>query len=207
MTAVHATSYKVEVTAKSGEKKIGYFHDFGDHAYANPLEAANDWIATNKANIIKGDECVWGKVERWVADIPSNNLTAEDKASALETRQVAVEDGVITEYKLPQDFTVSAVQDVTAEFAALEALRQAKKDITFGKNLIALFRVRSSMKNLTTEQSLAVITRLSSIKPLLESGSIAAAKNLILGLDEDELTTAEDKSYIIAKINAYLGIE
>ena len=93
--------FRVKVTDK---QKSTWGMDFPN------VTQANQWIEGLK---VSG---VYGQPERWQLDSAEAPLSAEAKATALETR--TTENGI--EYKLPAEYTIE-ITDVAAEYAAAAA--------------------------------------------------------------------------------------
>lgn len=93
-----------------------------------------------------------------------------------------------------------------AQALALEnAMNAAQKAMDCGKTVQKLLLVRNSVKGLTTTQIKQMVATYSSIKQLLDTGSLVSAKEEIQAITADGvLVTEGDKTALIAEINKCL---
>lgn len=100
--------------------------------------------------------------------------------------------------------TFQAQQIAKAQMAA--ALLAAKKLRECGTQVLDLVLVRNAAKQLNTTQIKAMVGIYAPIKSLLETGSLNSAKEEVQAVEPDgTLVTAEDKTAVIAAIDACLG--
>ncbi len=90
------------------KNKLGVQTHGADSSQFESIEAFEAW----KQQCI--DSNVWGLPERWVADTPMTPLREEDKASALDFRDVEVMGVEVTEYLLPSEYEV-VIEDISAQ--------------------------------------------------------------------------------------------
>lgn len=84
-------------------------------------------------------------------------------------------------------------------------LQEKLKLIDAGKRVIALLNLRNESKNLTTAQVAQLITTFSSIKSVLETGSLLTAKGLISQVVPDGIIiTASDKDALITELDKFI---
>jgi hypothetical protein len=84
-------------------------------------------------------------------------------------------------------------------------IQDSIKQIENGKRVIAIMSMINRKKNLTTEQVAQFSQAYSSVKGLLETGSLLTAKALIQSITPDGiLTTQEDKDTLVNEINKLL---
>jgi hypothetical protein len=92
--------------------------------------------------------------------------------------------------------------------AAKEAeVQEALKRMEHGRRVIAVLLTRNNSKSLTTYQIAQMNTVYSTIKSLLETGSLKTAKDAINAISPDGiLITAEDKNALITELEKYPGV-
>lgn len=145
----------------------------------------------------------FGRYNRWYH---ASELTDEEKATAIET---IVLDGVITNYRLPDDFTVTLI-DISLQVLKEERALKGKKNQDFGASVIAQVYGINQAKILdgtfdnTTLQALLTNATLAQVERFLFNGSIETAKALIQTLD-NTFYTNDEKAFIIGLIDEYLG--
>lgn len=107
-------------------------------------------------------------------------------------------------------------QALLTEYNAQKALKEASelqeqklqekiKLIDAGKRVIALLNLRNESKNLTGEQISQMVNTFSSIKGLLETGSLKTSKFLISQVVADgTIVTEGDKTALIAELDKWI---
>jgi len=102
----------------------------------------------------------------------------------------------------------NAYKATQAQAQALSAgLAQATAAMDCGKRVQALLLVRNSPKGLTKPQVKALVLAYKDIKNLLDTGSLASAKEEIEAITADGvIITSGDKAALIAQINSCLGL-
>jgi hypothetical protein len=124
--------------------------------------------------------------------------------SALEKEIAQLEEELIP--ILEQEAKEKAIQDELDRVAEEERLEQeriqAEKDaieneykarVSLGNKLVKMYLMDNSILNLTTQESLEQLQKFSTIKALLELGSLKAAKELIMLAETDKIFTEERK--------------
>jgi hypothetical protein len=107
---------------------------------------------------------------------------------------------------LEEEARLKAIQDELDRIAEEERLEQeriqAEKDaieneykarVSLGNKLVKMYLMDNSVLNLTTQESLEQLQKFSTIKALLELGSLKAAKELIMLAETDKIFTEERK--------------
>lgn len=119
------------------------------------------------------------------------------------TKVTGYEQKNVTHYSVIEDaIKKTDYESIQAEKAGM-ALAQERID--HGKKVISLMVYRNALKvGLTEDQIKTMVSTYSSIKALLETGSLNTAKTEIQGLVPDNvLVTDTDKARLIAKINEF----
>lgn len=161
------------------------------------LEEANAWVSSERHS------GAWGKLERTIL---RTEATSEELASqVLEEIDAEGEEGapdyIPPRVRLKQTFTVH-ISDISAEVAMASALKNAEKAMECGKSTQALLLVRNAVKNLTIAQVKSLVATYSSIKQLLDTGSLVSAAEEIMAIVPDGVLVLEaDKTALVAKIN------
>lgn len=96
------TTLKLKIL-KNGQQTHG-----ADSSQFESLEAFEAW----KQQCI--DSNVWGMSERWLADTPMNPLSEEEKASALDFRDIEVMGQEVTEYLMGAEYEV-VIENISAQ--------------------------------------------------------------------------------------------
>jgi hypothetical protein len=91
------------------------------------------------------------------------------------------------------------------ELPATSTLNKVILDRAFGQQMINKYLALNKGLELTVNQSLAQLTKFSSVKMLLEVGAIQPALTLIQSTVVDDVYTQERKDSDIVDIEAYLG--
>ena len=136
-------------------------------------------------------------------------LRSQDNTEAYCTKLLGFE-------KIESDEEIVGVDEsLKAQFDSSETLRKQQDQaissallrIAHGKRVLALFLVRASLKNLTTEQVKQLNLTYSNVKDLLETGSLEAAKSEIESITPDgSMVTQSDKDALILEIESFLSL-
>lgn len=96
--------------------------------------------------------------------------------------------------------------EIQTKKALQDKIEKKYKDMSFGKRIIALVAISSDAKKLKSGQRKKLADDFESIKRLLESGSIKAARDALQGISPDGiLVTEADKTSIMNEMDAYLA--
>lgn len=180
--------YKLEVLDLQGNVLGG-----GEYATQELAEAACE------ANCGSG---AFGQKERLV---PLDGSTEEERALALEIIPANEQEGTPSLVRVRKTYS-HTITDVTAQrtsAAALSsALRNAQKAMDCGRSAQALLLVRNATKGLTTTQIKQMVSTYSSIKQLLDTGSLVSSIEEIEEIEADGiLVTESDKTALVIHIN------
>lgn len=86
-----------------------------------------------------------------------------------------------------------------------DPMSQVLADQQFGKKLLNEFLAENKSMHLNTTQALGLLSKLSTVKALLESGSLTAAKDVLNTVTTDAIFTDKRKANFLAKLAQYLG--
>jgi len=103
---------------------------------------------------------------------------------------------------LPDDAKI-ATKDAKTQAAA--ALNQAKSNMSFGRNLIALMNVSAASKNRSKVEVKKLLKDTAEIKSMLEAGALETAREEIIALPVGPLITQEDKDTLVGELDSYLA--
>lgn len=172
-------------------------------AQFNTLKEVNDWIAQCES------AQAWGKSERWVQDTPMSPLSEEDKAKAIDFRDLEVMGDFVTEYLLPAEYQIEVV-DISSEIAMEKAITKNINRMQFGQRLMAELAAKNQAALIagtsTIQQVLAAEEKLAKVQRLLLNGSTSLALQELISLDIPELP-ADLKASFVIKMQEYLANE
>lgn len=185
------------------------------------LEEVNAWIQQCES------AQAWGLPDRWVRDDKENPLSEEEKAKALDTRVVIIqeavpdstnEDGEIipgtyeitaTEYFFESEYDIE-IEDITAEILYQKEIEKRINRINFGTQIFAELAARNVARlkagTTTIEALLLAEEKLAKVQRLMGNSSIEMALQNLVALDIPEIPN-EEKALFVAKIQEYLQNE
>jgi dGTP triphosphohydrolase len=145
--------------------------------------SSDNWLFNTDVDISSIVPTVTQALEKEIAQleeelIPILEQEAKEKAIQDEIDRLAEEERIEQER-------------IQAENDAIE--NEYKARVELGNKLVKMYLMDNSVLNLTTQESLEQLQKFSTIKALLELGSLKAAKELIMLAETDKIFTEERK--------------
>jgi hypothetical protein len=145
--------------------------------------SSENWLFNTNVDIASIVPTVTQALEKEIAQLEEELIPIVEQ----ETKEKAIQDEidrVDKEYRLEKE-------RIQAEKDAIET--RYKSRVELGVNLVKMYLMDNSLANLTTQESLEQLQKFSTIKTLLELGSLELAKELIMIAETDKIFTEERK--------------
>jgi Asp-tRNA(Asn)/Glu-tRNA(Gln) amidotransferase A subunit family amidase len=145
--------------------------------------SSDNWLFNTHIDITSIVPTVTQALEKEIAQLEEELIPILEEEARLKAIQDEL-DRVAEEERLEQE-------RIQAEKDAIE--NEYKSRVALGNKLVKMYLMDNSVLNLTTQESLEQLQKFSTIKALLELGSLKAAKELIMLAETDKIFTEERK--------------
>jgi len=146
--------------------------------------SSDNWLFNTEVDITSILPTVTQALEKEIAQLEAELKPILEE----EAKQAAIQ----AEIDAKAEAERLAKEQAEAQIKAIEDGHQQRVEI--GNKLIKIYLLDNSLLNLTTQQSLEQLQKFSTIKMLLELGSLKAAKDLIFMSEVDDVFTQERKN-------------
>lgn len=168
-----------------------------DCSYAKIVEAYNTKVNAQSCESEEDCQAKFVSLACEGLEMPIKNL---------DLMEVYCTEYIVKHYAIDNALKSSIELANAAKAAQENALKSGMEAMDKGKEIIALMAVRNVQKGLTSAQVTLFLETFKDVKSMLETGSLATAKEAINLISPDgSIVTSEDKAAIISAIDTFLG--